>query len=114
MIEVLSDQHVRMARAFGLTEMTITSRYALRLAVLPAITVMGVSISFILSGAVITEIIFSRPGIGKLIYDSVVSRNYPLVMGAVLFSTIFIVAGTTIADLVNAMLDPRARKEKNR
>ena len=112
MIEVLSDHHVRMARAFGLKETTVTSRYALRLAVLPAITVLGVSIAFILSGAVITEIIFSRPGIGKLIYDSVVSRNYPLVMGAVLFSTIFIVAGTTIADLINAMLDPRARKEK--
>ena len=73
---------------------------------------MGVSVAFILSGAVITEIIFSRPGIGKLIYDSVVSRNYPLVMGAVLFSTIFIVVGTTIADLINAMLDPRAGKEK--
>ena len=112
MIEVLGDHHVAMARAFGLTERVITRRYALKIAVLPAITVMGVSVAFILSSAVITEIIFSRPGIGKLIYDSVVSRNYPLVMGAVLFSTIFIVAGATIADLVNAMLDPRARKDK--
>ncbi len=112
MIEVLSDHHVSMARAFGLTERVITRRYALKIAVLPAITVMGVSVAFILSSAVITEIIFSRPGIGKLIYDSVVSRNYPLVMGAVLFSTIFIVVGATIADLVNAVLDPRARKDK--
>ena len=112
MIEVLSDHHVSMARAFGLTERVITRRYALKIAVLPAITVMGVSVAFILSSAVITEIIFSRPGIGKLIYDSVVSRNYPLVMGAVLFSTIFIVVGATIADLVNAILDPRARKDK--
>lgn len=110
MIEVMNQNHVRMARAFGLQETTIASRYGLRLAVLPAITMIGVSVAFILSTAVIIEIIFSRPGIGRLLYESVISRNYPLVMGTVLLSTIVIVAGTTIADFINAMLDPRTRQ----
>ena len=111
MIEVLSQNHVRMARAFGLPEARVMSRYALRIAVLPSITMMGVSVAFILSSTVITEIIFARPGLGSLLYESVLSRNYPLVMGTVLMSTIFIVGGTTIADLINAALDPRALKE---
>ena len=111
MIEVLSQNHVRMARAFGLPEARVMSRYALRIAVLPSITMMGVSVAFILSSTVITEIIFARPGLGSLLYESVLSRNYPLVMGTVLVSTIFIVSGTTIADLINAVLDPRALKE---
>ena len=111
MIEVLSQNHVRMARAFGLPEARVMSRYALRIAVLPSITMMGVSVASILSSTVITEIIFARPGLGSLLYESVLSRNYPLVMGTVLVSTIFIVSGTTIADLINAALDPRALKE---
>ena len=113
MIEVLSQNHVRMARAFGLPEARVVSRYALRIAVLPSITMMGVSVAFILSSTVITEIIFARPGLGSLLYESVLSRNYPLVMGTVLMSTIFIVGGTTIADLINAALDPRALKEND-
>ncbi|MDA9009462.1 ABC transporter permease [Alphaproteobacteria bacterium] len=113
MIEVLNQNHVRMARAFGLPERKIIRSYALRIAVLPSITMLGVMVAFILSTTVITEIIFARPGIGRLLYESVLSRNYPLVMGTVLFSTIFIVAGTTIADLINALLDPRARTDTN-
>ena len=89
------------------------SRYALRLAVLPSITMMGVSVAFIISSTVITEIIFARPGLGSLLFESVLSRNYPLVMGTVLVSTIFIVAGSTIADLFNALLDPRSLKEND-
>ena len=73
---------------------------------------MGVSVAFILSSTVITEIIFARPGLGSLLYESVLSRNYPLVMGTVLMSTIFIVGGTTIADLINAALDPESVKGK--
>ena len=113
MIEVLSQNHVRMARAFGLPEVRVMSRYALRLAVLPSITMMGVSVAFIISSTVITEIIFARPGLGSLLFESVLSRNYPLVMGTVLVSTIFIVAGSTIADLLNALLDPRSLKEND-
>lgn len=111
MLEIMHQNHVTLARAFGLPHWTIVRKYILRIAILPTITILGISIGFILSATVITEIIFARPGIGKLIYDAVISRNYPLVMGAVLFSTGFIVLGTTISDLIGAQLDPRARKE---
>jgi peptide/nickel transport system permease protein len=81
----------------------------LRVALPATVTVLGVSIGFILSTAVIVEILFSRPGIGKLTYDAVISRNYPVVMGAVLASTVFIVVATTLSDLLNVMLDPRSQ-----
>ncbi len=110
MLEVLSENHVRTARAFGLPERIIIFRYALRIAILPTITLLGVGIGGLLSAAVFAEIVFARPGIGKLIYDSVITRNYPVVMGSVLVTTAFFVLSTTLADLINAALDPRARQ----
>ena len=111
MIEVLGQNHVKTARAFGIPNQRILRAYVLRVALPATITVLGVSIGFILSSAVIVEIIFSRPGIGKLMYDAVISRNYPVVMGTVLASTVFIVTATTISDLLNVMLDPRTKDE---
>lgn len=109
MLEVLGDNHIRTARAYGLTESTIVYRYALKLAVLPTVTVIGVGMGFLLSAALFTEIVFSRPGIGKLIFDSISTRNYPVVMGSVLVSTVLFVISTTLSDLINAWLDPRIR-----
>lgn len=109
MLEVMSENHVRTARAYGLPEHVVVYRYALKLAILPTVTVIGVGMGFLLSAALFTEIVFARPGIGKLIYDSVTTRNYPVVMGSVLISTILFVASTTISDLINAWLDPRIR-----
>ena len=91
-------------------ERWITYRYALRLAILPTITVIGVGMGFLLSAAVFAEIVFARPGLGKLVIDSITTRNYPVVMGAVVVSTVVFVASTTISDLINAMLDPRIRQ----
>ncbi|MFO7911150.1 MAG: ABC transporter permease [Desulfotignum sp.] len=110
MLEVLNENHIRRARAFGLPEHMIVFQYALKLAILPTITLLGTGIGRLISSAVFAEIVFARPGIGKLIFDSVVSRNYPLVMGAVLVSTVLFVMSTTISDSVNAMLDPRVRE----
>ncbi|MFW6284380.1 MAG: ABC transporter permease [Desulfosalsimonas sp.] len=110
MLEVLNENHIRRARAFGLPERIIVFQYALKLAILPTITLLGTGIGRLISSAVFAEIVFARPGIGKLIFDSVVSRNYPLVMGAVLVSTVLFVLSTTISDSVNAMLDPRVRE----
>lgn len=110
MLEVLGESHIRTVKAFGLPQRMITYRYALRLAILPTITILGVGIGRMISSAVFAEIVFARPGIGKLIYDAVVSRNYPVVMGSVLISTILFVAATTIADFIAAMFDPRIRK----
>ncbi len=112
MLEVMSENHVRTARAFGLPESSIVFKYELRLAILPTITLVGMGIGILLSSAVFTEIVFSRPGIGRLIYDAVTSRNYPVVMGSVLVTTILFVVSTTIADLVNALVDPRLRTQK--
>lgn len=109
MLEVMGENHIRTARAYGLQERTVVYRYALKLAVLPTITVIGVGMGFLLSAALFTEIVFARPGIGKLIYDSITTRNYPVVMGSVLVSTILFVISTTLSDLVNAWLDPRIR-----
>ncbi len=110
MLEIMGENHVRMARAFGLPERRIVFRYALPIAVLPTITILGVGIGNLISSAVFAEIVFSRPGIGSLLYESVGQRNYPVVMGAVLVSTVLFVVSTTVADLINALLDPRARE----
>lgn len=112
MLEVMGEGHIRTARAFGLPERQIVFGYALRLAILPTVTVIGVGMGFLLSAAVFTEIVFSRPGLGKLVIDSITTRNYPVVMGSVLFSTLIFVASTTLADIVNAILDPRIRAGK--
>ena len=109
MLEVMGENHIRTARAYGLTEATIIYRYALKIAILPTVTVIGVGMGFLISAAVLTEIVFARPGLGKLIIESITSRNYPVVMGSVLISTVLFVISTTISDLINASLDPRIR-----
>ncbi|MFD1380078.1 ABC transporter permease subunit [Fodinicurvata halophila] len=84
--------------------------YALPIAVLPTITVLGVGIGYLISAAVFAEIVFSRPGLGSLIYESVGKRNYPVVMGSVVMSTVLFVVCTTVADMINALIDPRSRE----
>ncbi|MGE4247997.1 MAG: ABC transporter permease [Parvibaculaceae bacterium] len=109
MLEVLSENHIRMARAFGLEERTITYRYALKIALIPTVVVLGMGVGNMISSAVFAEIVFARPGVGKLIFDSISTRNYPVVMGAVMITTGFYVLSTLIADLIAAGLDPRVR-----
>jgi len=110
MLEVLGETHVRMNRAFGLPGSRIVFRYALPLAILPTVTLIGVGMAYLLSAAVFAEIVFARPGIGALIVDAVGERNYPIVMGCVVVTTGLFVIATALADLVNALLDPRARE----
>lgn len=109
MLEVLEASHIRTARAFGLPEWLITYRYALTIAILPTVTLLGVGIGQMLSSAVFAEIVFARPGVGKLVYDAILTRNYPLVTGAVLVTTVLFVLINLIADLVVGALDPRVR-----
>jgi len=109
MLETLESSHIRTARAFGLTERRIVYTYALRIAVLPTITLLGIGIGHMLSSAVFAEIVFARPGIGKLVYESISVRNYPIVSGAVLVTTIFFVLVNVIADILIGLLDPRVR-----
>lgn len=109
MLEVMGESHIRTARAFGIHEPRVVMVYALRIAILPVVTVIGVGMGFLLSSAVFAEIVFARPGLGKLVIDSITTRNYPIVMGSVLISTGLFVVSTALADLINAWLDPRAR-----
>ena len=110
MLEVMGENYIRSARAFGIPERIIVYRYALRVAILPTITLIGISFGNLLSGAVFAEIIFSRPGMGKLIFDMVMTRNFPVVQGAVLVTTILYVFVTLFADLAVASTDPRVRQ----
>lgn len=110
MLEVMGETHVKMARAFGLRERRIVIGYVLRIAVLPAVTLLGTGVAHLFSAAVFVEVIFARPGIGALIVSAVNERNYPIVLGAVLITTIIIVLATLISDLVIAWLDPRQRE----
>jgi peptide/nickel transport system permease protein len=109
MLEVMGEHHVRTARAFGLRERSIIFSYALRIAILPTITLISLAFGTLLSSAVFTEVIFARPGIGKLVVDAVNFRNYPVVMGAVFITVSLFSFGTMLADLLIARLDPRVR-----
>jgi len=109
---VMEENHIRTARAFGLPERTVIFHYALRIALLPTVTILGLGIGTMLSGALFAEIVFSRPGIGKLLYEAVQGRNYPIVMGAVMVTTGFFVLSTLVSDIINALLDPRLRTER--
>ncbi|BCM17279.1 ABC transporter permease [Mesorhizobium sp. J8] len=109
MMEVMGEPHIRTARSFGLPEWKIVSKYALRIAIIPTISLVAVGLGSILSSAVFVEAVFARPGIGKLITDAVSTRNYPVVMGTVLIMTAIYVSITIAADLLIARLDPRVR-----
>ena len=109
MLEVLTENHIKMARAFGLPERMITYQYALKIAIIPTVIVLGMGVGNMISSAVFAEIVFARPGVGKLIFDSISTRNYPVVMGAVMITTGFYVLCTLAADLIAAGLDPRVR-----
>lgn len=109
MLEVMEAPHIRTARAFGMSERDIVFRHALRVAIVPTLSVLAVGFGAILSSAVFVESVFSRPGIGTLITGAVEKRNYPVVMGTVLFMTAFYLAVVTAADLLIARLDPRVR-----
>lgn len=109
MLEVLEASHIRTAYAFGLPDNLIIFRYALTIAILPTVTLLGVGIGQMLSSAVFAEIVFARPGVGKLVYDAILVRNFPVVSGAVLITTILFVLFNVIADLIVGALDPRVR-----
>ena len=110
MLEVMGENYIRAARAHGLPRRMVIYRYALRVAILPTLTLIGIGFGGLLSGTVFAEIIFARPGIGKLIFDMVMNRNFPVVQGAVLITAALYVLVTLISDLVVAWVDPRVRE----
>ncbi|WP_373352815.1 ABC transporter permease [Pseudoroseicyclus sp. CXY001] len=107
LIETLSENHVRTYRAYGVSDLRIALRFALPIAVVPVVSVLGVGMGNLLSGAVLVEVVFSRPGLGSLAYDAVISRNFPVLLGAVVVTTGLYVTANVIADAVIGLLDPR-------
>lgn len=109
MLEVLRQDYVRTARGKGLAEKTLISRHALRNALIPVITVVGIEFGYLLGGAVIVENVYSLPGIGRLILNGIYQRDYAVVQGTVLFVAFTFVMINLIVDLVYARVDPRIR-----
>ncbi len=111
MLEVLRQDYVRTARAKGLPERQVILKHALANALIPIVTVIGIIISLLLSGAVVTEALFSLPGMGQLLTQAVLSRDYPMVQGGLLLVTTFLVVVNVLVDILYALIDPRVRYE---
>ncbi len=109
MLEVLSQDYVRTAEAKGLPQAAVILRHALRNALLPVMTVVGLQVGHLLAGAILTETIFSWPGIGLWVYESIESRDYAIVQGASLFIAVIFVMVNLVTDLLYAAADPRIK-----
>ncbi len=110
MLDILHQDFITTARSKGLSEKKVIFIHALRNAILPLITIIGLSIPGLIGGSVITESIFAIPGMGKLFYDSVLMRDFPVIMGILTIGSVLTLIGTLIADLGYAWADPRVRK----
>ncbi len=109
LLEVLSQEYIRTAEAKGLPQQAVILRHAMRNALLPVMTVTGLQVGRLLSGAILTETIFSWPGIGLWIFESIQARDYPIVQGATLFIATIFVSVNLITDLLYATVDPRIK-----
>ncbi len=109
MLEVIRQDYITTARAKGLPESMVIYKHALRNALLPIVTIVGLSVPGIIGGSVIFEQIFSIPGMGQLLWDSVMRRDYPVVMGILTIGAILTLVGNLLADLCYALVDPRVR-----
>lgn len=109
MVTTLSLEFITYARSKGVRERTVIWIHALKNAVLPVITVIGLNIRSVIAGAVLTETVFGWPGIGRLTYDSILARDYPVLMGVLIMIGVTIVIGNLLTDLAYAVIDPRVR-----
>jgi len=109
MLETLSQPYITTARAKGLTPRQVIARHALRNALTPVVTLLGLSLPALFSGAVFVEAVFAWPGVGRVLVEAVQARDYPVVMAATAVSAVLVVAGNMLADLLAAWLDPRVR-----
>jgi ABC-type dipeptide/oligopeptide/nickel transport system permease component len=111
MLEVIRQDYVRTARAKGLAEQTVILRHALKNALIPVVTVIGLQFGYLLAGTVLTETVFSRPGLGRLLVASITSRDFPVVQGTLMLLSISFVLINLLVDLLYGFLDPRIRVE---
>ncbi len=114
LLEVLNQTYIRAAMASGLSQRQIFYKYALKNALIPTVAVLGIGVGNLMAGAVFVELIFSRPGMGTLIYNAIQARNYPIVRAGVLVVAILFVLANLLADLTYTYLDPRIQLDKVR
>ncbi len=112
MLEVIRQDYIKTARAKGLTESRIVMKHAFRNALMPIVTILGLSVPGLIGGGVIFETIFAIPGMGQLFYSSTMARDYPTIMGILVIGAILTLFGNLIADISYAMVDPRVRVRK--
>jgi peptide/nickel transport system permease protein len=109
-LDVFTEDYMLTARAKGLSNRKVLFKHAMRNALLPMVSLMGVHITFLISGATMTETVFSWDGLGRLIYDSVRNNDYPVLQGIFLFMAVLVVVASIVADVINAYLDPRIKE----
>ena len=109
LLEVMNTQYIVAARARGLSERTILWRHALRAAALPVVTVIGYNFGFIVAGSALVETVFGWPGIGRLMYDSIFARDYPVLLGILLMVSVTVIVVNLVTDVLYSVLDPRVR-----
>ncbi len=110
LLEVTRENFIRSSRAAGINERRILWLLALKNALVPIIQIAGLSLPYLFSGALVTEVVFSWPGMGRLTYSAILARDYPVILGATLLAAILVVAGSLLADLGHAAVDPRVRQ----
>ena len=110
MLEVIESDYIRTARAKGLPERKVVYKHALRNAVLPVVTVAGIQLGHILAGAILVETVFTWPGMGRLMFEGILRRDYPLIMGILIFSSVMVIIANLLTDILYGILDPRIRR----
>lgn len=108
-LEVMNEDYIRTARAKGITEGTVLVAHALRNAAVPIITIIGISIALLISGVVVTESVFNLPGLGRLVVESVLARDYPLIQGLILLFSLLYIGINLAIDVLYSVFDPRIR-----
>lgn len=108
MINILGEDYIVMARMKGLTERTIKYKHAMRNALIPVITIVMMNMGYLLGGATVIETVFAYPGMGRLLYDSVIGRDYPVIQGCFLIITLCVIAANIVADILYPVIDPKA------
>ena len=111
MLDVINQNYIRSARAKGVPERTVIYKHALRNALTPIITIMGLDLPSFFAGAIITERIFAWPGMGRLFIDSVGNRDYQILMGITMITAVLVLLGNLLADILYSLMDPRVKYE---
>ena len=109
MLEVLESDYIRTARAKGVGERSVVYRHALRNALIPVVTILGLQLGGLFSGALLVETVFNWPGLGRLAFESVLRRDYPMLLGLLITTTVIVIVANLLTDLVYRVIDPRIR-----